>query len=340
MSDKTKRTVCLVFLFGAIAFSGNSTAEQIGNGDFETGDLSFWTKTGLAWNQSPTDIHSYVSGWEGTWFAETLEAGETRTGTLKSNTLRLTGPISFRIAGWNSWPGVDPEFDHNHVALRLSSNDDVLDTVWAPNQNAMMGGTLNAPSYLGEEVYIEVVDDGAGGGFAWIAVDAFFMDNPTKAFNPVLADDSLGNSLSVLEWMIGDGAVEHDVYIGTNSSDVFTADTSDTTGIYCGRQSEINYSPIALVEGIKYFWRVDEVDSGSNISRGNVWSFTTTRPSRDLYSDTWVATDALGKTLPGHDQCGPRRDNKTVGIFGSRPWRESRVFKITGRVHDVLSFIS
>jgi len=36
---------------------------------------------------------------------------------------------------------------------------------------------------------------------------------------------------------------------------------------------------------------------------------------RDLYPDTWVATDALGRELPGYDQCGPPDASKTVGIF-------------------------
>ncbi len=36
---------------------------------------------------------------------------------------------------------------------------------------------------------------------------------------------------------------------------------------------------------------------------------------RDLYSDTWVATDALGRSLPGYDEVGPPRENRTVGIF-------------------------
>jgi len=36
---------------------------------------------------------------------------------------------------------------------------------------------------------------------------------------------------------------------------------------------------------------------------------------RDLMSDTWVATDALGRQLPGHDECGSVRANRTVGIF-------------------------
>lgn len=36
---------------------------------------------------------------------------------------------------------------------------------------------------------------------------------------------------------------------------------------------------------------------------------------RDLYSDTWVATDALGRSLPGFDEVGAPRENRTVGIF-------------------------
>ena len=36
---------------------------------------------------------------------------------------------------------------------------------------------------------------------------------------------------------------------------------------------------------------------------------------RDLRSDTWVATDALGRSLPTFEQVGPRRPNKYVGVF-------------------------
>ena len=40
-----------------------------------------------------------------------------------------------------------------------------------------------------------------------------------------------------------------------------------------------------------------------------------TPPTRDLFSDTWVATDALGRTLPTQKTVGPPRANKTVGMF-------------------------
>ena len=35
----------------------------------------------------------------------------------------------------------------------------------------------------------------------------------------------------------------------------------------------------------------------------------------DVMSDTWVATDALGRELPGFDECGPPKQNKQIGMF-------------------------
>ena len=39
------------------------------------------------------------------------------------------------------------------------------------------------------------------------------------------------------------------------------------------------------------------------------------RAGRDLKADTWTATDALGRALPGYDECGPRRAGRTVAMF-------------------------
>ena len=36
---------------------------------------------------------------------------------------------------------------------------------------------------------------------------------------------------------------------------------------------------------------------------------------RDVGSDTWVATDALGRATPGASECGPPRKDRTAGIF-------------------------
>ncbi len=83
-------------------------------------------------------------------------------------------------------------------------------------------------------------------------------------------------SLSELSWRPGEGAVKHDVYIGTNADAVAAADTSDTTGIYQGRQSETTFTLGSLNLGTTYYWRVDElVPAALAAWKGNVWSFST-----------------------------------------------------------------
>jgi len=42
-------------------------------------------------------------------------------------------------------------------------------------------------------------------------------------------------------------------------------------------------------------------------------------PAKDLRSDTWTATDALGRALPGFDECGPRKGNRVVGMIIAVP---------------------
>ena len=122
-------------------------------------------------------------------------------------------------------------------------------------------------------------------------------------------------SITDLKWLAGNGAVNHDVYLGTDSAVVNNATISDLTGIYRGRQAALSYYPLTLAPDTTYYWRIDEVASGGGITKGDVWTFGTGKAVRDLYADTWVATDAIGRTLGDYGQCGQARNNKLVGIF-------------------------
>jgi len=78
-----------------------------------------------------------------------------------------------------------------------------------------------------------------------------------------------------LAWQAGDGAVQHDVYFGTDKDAVKLADTSDPE--YLGRQSATSYPLAGLIEfgGGTYSWRIDEVEAdGTTMHFGSVWSFT------------------------------------------------------------------
>lgn len=49
--------------------------------------------------------------------------------------------------------------------------------------------------------------------------------------------------------------------------------------------------------------------------KGEIDSIKRVKNYRDLKSDTWVATDALGRKLPLYTETGPPKKNKQVGIF-------------------------
>ena len=82
----------------------------------------------------------------------------------------------------------------------------------------------------------------------------------------------------VLGWEVGENAVWHDVYLGTDWDNVNDANNSSTE--YKGSQilEDYTYDPCGLLELEKtYYWRIDEVKDVNNIYKGNIWSFTVYR---------------------------------------------------------------
>ncbi len=79
---------------------------------------------------------------------------------------------------------------------------------------------------------------------------------------------------TAVEWLAGDFASEHDVYLGTDWTAVMNADTGSPE--YRGRQSTTSFPLAGLVElgGGTYYWRIDEVNADASISNGHVWRFT------------------------------------------------------------------
>jgi pectate lyase len=73
---------------------------------------------------------------------------------------------------------------------------------------------------------------------------------------------------TVLSWLPGYGAIEHDVYFGTDFNDVNEAVVPDSN-------TDVNsFDPCGLEFLTTYYWRIDE-DDGSTVHKGDVWSFTT-----------------------------------------------------------------
>jgi hypothetical protein len=97
---------------------------------------------------------------------------------------------------------------------------------------------------------------------------------------------------TVLRWLPGEGAVAHDVYLGTSLVDVTDAGRADPRGVLASQgQTAEAYDPASLEFGRTYYWRVDEV-SGAAPFKGEVWSFTVEPYSYPIEHVTATASSA------------------------------------------------
>ncbi len=94
------------------------------------------------------------------------------------------------------------------------------------------------------------------------------------------------NVARLLQWRNGAGVSHHDLYLGTNFSDVNDADRSNPHGVLIGADLAVGantgYDPCRggpnnelLALNTTYYWRVDENDPGPIVYEGEVWRFST-----------------------------------------------------------------
>ena len=117
-----------------------------------------------------------------------------------------------------------------------------------------------------------------------------------------------------LSWLQNLTVVAYNVYLGTNSSAVAGA-TTNTAGIYLGQSTGQTLNVPGLQPNTTYYWRVDGVATNGAVTTGTVYSFTTGAAMVDVMADTWVATDALQRSLPGNADCGSPRTNRPIILF-------------------------
>ena len=213
---------------------------------------------------------------------------------------------------------VDPDNDDYHLRSergRYWPEYDIwaLDKVTSPCVDAgdPDTDTLNEPRPHGNRINI-----GAYGGTMEASLSPSEQPCPLsdKASNPYPADGAIDVEEHVsLTWTAGLNAVSHDVYFGTDRDAVANADTSDTTGVYRGRQAVTSYTPREVLRWstTPYYWRIDEYNPDATISIGGVWSFTVTVADYlivedfESYDDSegnhiWFAWhDGLGYGVPG-----------------------------------------
>ena len=184
---------------------------------------------------------------------------------------------------------VDPANNYTLIATRSDAGaDGVWIATWEPGVEFYPGSGQFAG---GHRMYFAAGGGNPDGTYTLTAEGEMLFLNAVS----YMLVESLGPSLarlpkprngaivglteaSPLGWTAGEGVVKHDVYFGADFDDVNDTDTTDTTGVYRGRQNLIIYTPPEALEfelGQTCYWRIDEVEAdNTTIHKGRVWSFT------------------------------------------------------------------
>ncbi|EES73880.1 hypothetical protein POTG_01587 [Paenibacillus sp. oral taxon 786 str. D14] len=158
------------------------------NHDFATGDLTGWLAEGdafqdvhvtdakLFWDTIYFNPSQKIPGGYHLWGFNEVAGGDSLTGTLKSQNFVLggNGKINFLISGGR-------DIDKLYVALVRASDGKELFKETATNYEEYQRKIWNASQYIGEELYIKVVDQSTA-GFGHINVDDFNV--PVRVKNP------------------------------------------------------------------------------------------------------------------------------------------------------------
>jgi len=175
-------------------------------------------------------------------------------------------------------------------------------TVTFDLEELQQGGDRLTNHYQIEEIYFKNVatDDGKV-FFDNLRLWSPFGPKPSKP-SPPDAGTNISRGAN-LKWTQGQFAASHDIYFGTNSSDVNDANNSWPVGtpnpadpnVYKGNQAVANttYDLLLLAPDTNYYWRVDAVN-GVDIWKGDVWSFET---GQQLIVDNFDSYETLEPDL-------------------------------------------
>ncbi len=279
-------------LFGAaLEFDGMDDLVDCGNSsklDFGTGDWSVcaWIKT----TQSSKGTCFAKGGDSSGGIRYTVAIGEQETGRITLTTdddNSKVQPTSSSIVSDDIWHHVVGMRDGTTLSVYIDGVPDGTATIAAEynlsgtsQHNALLGAITRHPNATPEKYFDGVIDDVRVYNKALTReeIAEIMKGDTTLASDPSPANGSTTDieRATPLSWSPGDNAAEHDVYFGTDKNAVTDTDTSDTSGIYRGRQSLTAYTPPEGVEwgGGPYYWRIDEYNTDATVSTGSLWNFT------------------------------------------------------------------
>jgi hypothetical protein len=131
----------------------------------------------------------------------------------------------------------------------------------------------HAPGTMPGQTYYWRIDEVTANGTRTTGKVWSFTAASTKAYGPKPRDGMgwLNPAGVTLTWEFGLGAIQHDVYFGTNKAAVEARDAS----VLATKQPANSYDPGLLQSNTTYYWRVDEHTATGELNQGAVWTFST-----------------------------------------------------------------
>jgi peptidoglycan/xylan/chitin deacetylase (PgdA/CDA1 family) len=183
-----------------------------------------------------------------------MDVFTTRTDQVKDEGIVDMGHHYPAISGS---PDIDGDLSVDLFDFSILANDWLLHN--EPNDSNYLAGDITRDSYVDFKDILELSD-------AWLEC----LVQPARSPDPV--DGATGTDTKVvLGWSAGDGALEHDVYLGTDANAVAQANRMSEE--FMDTVSDVTFDPCSLDSGTIYFWRIDE--AGPCTTKGYTWSFTT-----------------------------------------------------------------
>ena len=240
------------------------------------------------------DINFYIAGFPGYAYPDGLVPGTTyywridEVNEADPNSPWKGDVWSFSIpskTAYNPYPADGAEFMDPNTTLSWTGGFGAkLHTVYIGNDfddvNNATGGdsqgvvTYNSGTLELEKVYYWRVDQFDGD--VTYKGDVWSFTTPGAVGNPVPANGAKDVMMTAtLSWTAADSAASHEVYFGKDKDAVRNADKNSPE--YKGPKAlgAESYDPGKLAWFAMYYWRVDQVDSIGNSSKGPLWSFTT-----------------------------------------------------------------
>lgn len=182
MKKNISGLLTVLMLLSCVSCGNNNNIEEysFANAGFETGLLTNWAATGDAFtdnNVTIADSSKDKIHVVGNFYLNGESSGNSATGTLQSTSFKLNGngKIGFMIGAGKNQSSV-------YVSLHLEKTNEEIARVSNkffnsenPN-NRMYRIILDASNYIGENVYLNIVDnDNQNDGYNYIMVDDFII---------------------------------------------------------------------------------------------------------------------------------------------------------------------